>query len=73
MTELFRANYGDGTHSKAFQDIRDARLEKWSRAGIVQYRTSIERSEDGHTWATVEPSGAHRNGPAIVEQRKGED
>ena len=68
---LYRANYGDGETSGAFSDIRDARLAMWSRAGIVQYRTSIERHEGGRLdsgWFVVEPSRATRNGPPIVER-----
>lgn len=65
---MFRANFGDGTHSQPYTDIRDARCEKWGRAAIVQYRTSIERLE-GNTWIVVEPSRASLTGPPIVEKR----
>lgn len=70
MTISYRANFGDGTHSKAYPDVRDAKREKWARAGIVQYRTSIEcRLGDGGSWETVIPSRASQNGPAVVEER----
>lgn len=73
-TALYRANFGDGTTTKGFADIRDARLAKWGRAAIVQYRTSIESHSgvgplaDG--WTTVEPSRASLNGPAVTERRE---
>ncbi len=64
---MYRANFGDGTYGKASSDIRDARLDKWERAAIVQYRTSIEvQTETG--WETVQPSRASQNGPPIVNQ-----
>lgn len=66
---LYRANFGDGTHTKAYPDIRDARLAKWGRAAIVQYRTAIEVQTDGGDWRTAEPSRASLNGPPIAEVR----
>lgn len=66
---LYRANFGDGTWTRGFEDIRDARLRIWERAGIVQYRSSIEqRGEDGR-WVVLLPSRAMKKGPAIVEER----
>lgn len=69
MEKRYRANFGDGTHTKAFADIRDALLAKMGRAGIVQYRTSIEAVEGRGDWYTVTPSRVSLNGPAIVEKR----
>lgn len=70
---LYRANFGDGTHSSGYEDIRDAKLQIWGRAGIVQYRTSIEtHSGIGgllNGWSVVEPSRASLNGPPVVEER----
>lgn len=65
---MYRANFGDGTYTSAFSDIRDARLAKWGRAAVVQYRTSIEVCRGG-VWAVIEPSRASQNGPAIAEVR----
>lgn len=63
---LYRANFGDDTHTKGYPDIRDAKLAIWGRAGIVQYRSSIEAlTPDG--WQVVCPSKASQNGPAITE------
>lgn len=64
---LYRANFGDGTHSRTFADMRDAKLAVWGRAGIVQYRSSVEASSGDGTWITVLPSRASLNGPPIVE------
>ncbi len=67
---MYRANFGDGTYSRGWFDIRDAQLAIWGRAAIVQYRSSIEQStEDGQSWIVVKPSRASQNGPAITEQR----
>jgi hypothetical protein len=69
---LYRANFGDGTTSKGYPDRRDALRAKWGRAGIVQYRTSIEAHDGGplaEGWVVIEPSRASRNGPPIVEIR----
>ncbi len=63
---MYRANFGDGTHTKGYEDIRDARLAMWGRASIVQYRTSIEQQIDG-VWHVVYRSRADYNGPVIVE------
>lgn len=67
QTIQYRANFGDGTHTRPYPDIRDARREKWARAAIVQYRTAIEGSAgfDG-PWIVVEPSRASLNGPPVV-------
>lgn len=65
----YRANFGDGTWTKSYPDIRDARMAKWGRAAIVQYRTSIEGQTERGDWVVVEPSRASQNGPVIVEQR----
>lgn len=66
----YRANFGDGSHGAEHLDIRDARREKWGRAAIVQYRTSIEvQSAPGCAWSLAEPSRASLNGPPIVEVR----
>jgi hypothetical protein len=67
---LYRANFSDGTWSKSYPDIRDARAAKWSRAAIVQYRTSIEQATETG-WIVLEPSRASRNGPPIIEQTEG--
>jgi hypothetical protein len=76
MTIFYRANFGDGTHSQAYADIRDARAAKWARAAIVQYRTSIEQATGDLTqgtqywqWTVIEPSRASLNGPVIGEVR----
>jgi hypothetical protein len=65
MTMTYRANFGDGTTTRAYADIRDAKLAIWGRAAIVQYRSSVE-SYVNSQWVTVCPSRAERNGPAIV-------
>lgn len=65
---MYRANFGNGETGRPHLDIRDARLDKWARAGIVQWRTSIERCAPGG-WETVEPSRAAQSGPPIEEVR----
>lgn len=66
---VYRANFGDGTHTKEYADIRDAKLAIWGRAAIVQYRSFVEqKAADG--WVTVIPSRAEVNGPPIVEKRR---
>lgn len=62
---LYRANFGDGTYTRGWADIRDARRAIWGRAGIVQYRSFIERLTDG-VWTPIGPSRAMLNGPVIV-------
>lgn len=64
---VYRANFGDGTHTKGYEDIRDAKLCIWGRAAIVQYRSSIEQSVNGREWHTYMSSRAAKNGPAIEE------
>lgn len=59
---LYRANFGDGTWTKAFADVGDAKMAKWGRAAIVQYRTSIEVYNGA--WRTMIPARATLNGPA---------
>lgn len=68
MVTLYRANFGDGTWTRGYLDIRDAKLAVWGRAAIVQYRSSIERY-DGGDWVTVCPSRVSLNGSAITEVR----
>ena len=67
---VYRANFGDGTYTKGYADIRDARREKWARAAIVQYRTCIEVQTARDDWQTVEPSRASLNGPPIRHSRQ---
>jgi len=70
MSALYRANFGDGTWTKNYTDIRDARVAIWGRAARVQYRSFIERFDPiANAWEVVSPSRAMRNGPPIVEQR----
>lgn len=64
---LYRANFGDGTHTKGFADIRDVKLAIWGRAGIVQYRSSVEVQTTEGNWQTLHPSKASQNGPVITE------
>lgn len=71
---LFRANFGDGTHSDGWPDIRDAQRAMRERAGIVQWRTSIEMQQNGSRlagadWVVIIPSRASLNGPVITEIR----
>ena len=66
---MYRANYGNGETGEPHQDIRDARLDKWGRAAIVQYRTAIERHVGSGHWVIQEPSRASQNGPVITELR----
>lgn len=67
---IYRANFGDGTWTRSFADIRDAKREIWARAGIVQYRSWIEVKSIGQdSWSVAIPSRASVNGPAIVERR----
>ena len=65
---LYRADFGDGTHTRGYPDIRDARAAIWGRAAIVQYRSRIERQVDGGPWTVHVPSRADQNGPPIVER-----
>lgn len=67
---VYRANFGDGSYSGESIDILDAKLAIWGRAAIVQYRSSVEISDDGRSWRTLLRSSAERNGPPIVEQRE---
>lgn len=68
---MYRANYGDGTYSPAYPDIRDAKLAKWGRAAIVhgkpscrhaRVRTarrlwkSVRKQRTGVPWRTRLPS-----------------
>lgn len=69
----YRANFGDGTYTKAYADIRDAKREIWARAGIVQYRSYIEQEVATGEWAIVQPSRAQRNGPPIVAESTADD
>ncbi len=69
MPVLYRANFGDGTYTKGWPDLRDALLAVWGRSAIVQYRSFIERRTLAGNWETFRPSRASQNGPAIVEQR----
>lgn len=63
----YRANFGDGTWTKAFTDIRDAKRMIWARAAIVQYRSFVEENVSPGNWTVTIPSRASRNGPVIVE------
>lgn len=62
---MFRANFGDGTYTSPFPDIRDAKLAIWGRAAIVQYRSFIEIQDDGGNWMILYPSQASKN-PIVV-------
>ena len=72
MRSRYRANFGDGTHSKSYPDIRDARREKRAQAAIVQWRTGIECCDASATfcvWTMIEPSRSSA-APVVTEVRK---
>lgn len=70
MPVEYRANFGDGTWTRPYLDVRDARREIWGRAAIVQYRSFVEATDSKGDWYILIASRASRNGPPITEQRE---